>query len=120
MPRIDGPTILANVSSITSPLLHLLVLVVAGGAKALQSAEPEAGEITIMRLDMIGNGRRYGERALGAEPTQRLGHQLMPCNASPALRIVEVMIAGLARHWARVSAPLLIVSADDRAGSRVG
>jgi hypothetical protein len=55
--------------------------------------------ITIMRLDMIGNGRRYGEPALGAEPTQRLGHQLMPCNVSPTLRIVEGVVAALAGHW---------------------
>jgi hypothetical protein len=52
-----------------------------------------------MRLDMIGNGRRYGEPALGAEPTQRLGHQLMPCNVSPTLRIVEGVVAALAGHW---------------------
>jgi len=68
------------------------------GTQAAELAQPERGEIAMMRRVVIGDARRRDVASLQAEPTQGLDHELMTAAALPARGAVPTVDFRTVRH----------------------
>jgi hypothetical protein len=91
MPRIERPSIQADIGSETVRLDKRLRGVVAAFAQALKRTKPEFVDLAAMWLDVIADFRRRDDTALETERTKRLFAQLMPSDSSPASRGVPLV-----------------------------
>ena len=77
MARIAWPAAVVDITGIIATRFdEPLRAVVAIGAQALQFAGQESIPVTVMRLDMIDDSRRFHNATLQAQPAQRLGAEL--------------------------------------------
>jgi hypothetical protein len=83
MPRIEGPSIKANVRTKATELDEPLCVVVTHFAQALKRPQPKCIHVPMVRLEVIADGRRGDDAALGTIFTQRVLKKLMPANPRP-------------------------------------
>jgi len=72
MPRIERPSIKANVRTKATELDEPLRRVVARFAEALKRPKPKLVDVAPMWLDVIADGRRRDDAALEAELAERM------------------------------------------------
>jgi hypothetical protein len=88
MPRIERPTIQANVGAEPSLLDQPLRRIVALLAERLKRPKPELVDVAMVRLNVIADGRWGDEAALEAELAQGVLKKLVPAYTGPASRAV--------------------------------
>jgi hypothetical protein len=83
MARVERPAIEAHIRAKTADLGKPLCGVVAMFAEAHERAEPEFVDVTVMRLNVIADCRRFDDAPLKAERAQRMFKKLVLSNPIP-------------------------------------
>src|SRR5262245_18947788 len=94
MPGIGGPSRIVNVRPPAPSFLALLRSIVAWLAKRLQRAKEELVGVTIVRLEVIGDGCRHGHATSETERTEGMRRKLSLATPDPVSGGVQGMPAG--------------------------